>query len=129
MAFIMEQAGGAATTGSIPILDIQPEKIHERCPVILGSKDDVQDVLDIIKRHADQNWECIEPLEPTTNTSFLKRDQNDEAFLHGFHSLFAVDSTSIKKYPRCCFYLLLFNLLLGMLGYKIDLPGKKTSVF
>ncbi|XP_046447374.1 fructose-1,6-bisphosphatase 1-like [Daphnia pulex] len=54
MAFIMEQAGGAATTGSIPILDIQPEKIHERCPVILGSKDDVQDVLDIIKRHADQ---------------------------------------------------------------------------
>nr|CAH0102355.1 unnamed protein product [Daphnia galeata] len=54
MAFIMEQAGGAATTGSISILDIQPEKIHERCPVILGSKDDVQDVLDIIKRHADQ---------------------------------------------------------------------------
>lgn len=54
MAFIMEQAGGAASTGSIPILDIQPEKLHERCPVILGSKDDVQDVLDIIKRHADQ---------------------------------------------------------------------------
>lgn len=52
MAFIMEQAGGAATTGSIPILDVQPEKLHQRCPVILGSKDDVQDVLDIIERHA-----------------------------------------------------------------------------
>lgn len=51
MAFIMEQAGGAAHTGEIPILDIQPKKLHQRCPVILGSKDDVQDVLDIIKRN------------------------------------------------------------------------------
>ena len=54
MAFIMEQAGGAASTGAIPILDLQPEKLHQRCPVILGSKDDVQDVLDLIKRHADE---------------------------------------------------------------------------
>lgn len=52
MAFIMEQAGGAASTGVIPILDVVPEKIHQRCPVILGSKDDVQDVLDLIKVHA-----------------------------------------------------------------------------
>jgi fructose-1,6-bisphosphatase I len=51
MAFIMEQAGGTAHTGKIPILDVQPEKLHQRCPVILGSKDDVQDVLDIIQRH------------------------------------------------------------------------------
>merc|ERR1712200_378922 len=45
MAFIMEQAGGAASNGVIPILDIQPDKIHQRCPVFLGSKEDVQDVL------------------------------------------------------------------------------------
>jgi len=51
MAFIMEQAGGAATTGTIPILDIQPDKIHQRCPVILGSKDDVQDVLNLIEKY------------------------------------------------------------------------------
>ncbi len=54
MAFIMEQAGGSASTGSIPILDVQPEKLHQRCPVILGSKEDVQDVLNIIQRHANQ---------------------------------------------------------------------------
>lgn len=52
MAFIMEQAGGAASTGTIPILDVQPEKIHERCPVFLGSKEDVQDVLNLIGKHA-----------------------------------------------------------------------------
>jgi fructose-1,6-bisphosphatase I len=38
MAFIVEQAGGAATDGRQRILDIQPEKLHQRVPVILGSK-------------------------------------------------------------------------------------------
>jgi len=39
------QAGGLATTGSKRILDIQPTQIHERCPVFLGSKEDVQDLV------------------------------------------------------------------------------------
>lgn len=51
MAFIMEQAGGLATNGSIPILDIQPDNIHQRSPIYLGSKEDVEDVLSIIKQH------------------------------------------------------------------------------
>jgi fructose-1,6-bisphosphatase I len=52
MAFIMEQAGGLAySNGTVPVLDVQPEKLHQRCPVILGSKEDVQDVLNIINRH------------------------------------------------------------------------------
>ncbi len=46
MAFIIEQAGGLATTGTMPILDVVPESIHQRCPIFLGSKDDVQDVID-----------------------------------------------------------------------------------
>jgi len=45
MAFLTEQAGGLATTGRQRILDIQPKEIHERCPVFLGSKEDVQDVI------------------------------------------------------------------------------------
>jgi fructose-1,6-bisphosphatase I len=44
MAFIVEQAGGAATTGHIRILDIQPEKLHQRVPVILGSRNEVERV-------------------------------------------------------------------------------------
>ncbi|KAF7257366.1 hypothetical protein EG68_05603 [Paragonimus skrjabini miyazakii] len=54
MAFIMEQAGGAASTGHIPILDIHPKHIHERAPVILGSKDDVADLLSLITKHKKQ---------------------------------------------------------------------------
>jgi fructose-1,6-bisphosphatase I len=44
MAFLTEQAGGVATTGTNRILDIQPKGIHERCPVFLGSKEDVEEL-------------------------------------------------------------------------------------
>ena len=42
MAFIVEQAGGAATTGRQRILEVQPEKLHQRVPVFLGSKNEVE---------------------------------------------------------------------------------------
>ncbi|HEY4317022.1 MAG TPA: class 1 fructose-bisphosphatase [Herbaspirillum sp.] len=44
MAFIVEQAGGAATDGRQRILDIQPTKLHQRVPVFLGSKNEVERV-------------------------------------------------------------------------------------
>ncbi|KAK3098681.1 hypothetical protein FSP39_021929 [Pinctada imbricata] len=52
MAFIMEQAGGCASTGKQRILDIEPTDIHQRCPVFMGSKDDVQDVLDLYQKYS-----------------------------------------------------------------------------
>ncbi|EEB16006.1 Fructose-1,6-bisphosphatase, putative [Pediculus humanus corporis] len=51
MAFIITQAGGLASDGFKNILDIQPKKIHQRSPIFLGSKDDVEDILNIIKKH------------------------------------------------------------------------------
>ena len=45
MALIVEQAGGAASTGAERILDVQPTSHHQRVPVILGSKEEVS-VLD-----------------------------------------------------------------------------------
>jgi fructose-1,6-bisphosphatase I len=44
MAFLVEQAGGAATNGQQRILDIQPAKLHERVSVMLGSKHEVERV-------------------------------------------------------------------------------------
>jgi fructose-1,6-bisphosphatase I len=44
MAFIVEQAGGAATDGLKRILDIQPTGLHERVGVVLGSKNEVERV-------------------------------------------------------------------------------------
>jgi len=54
MAYIIEQAGGIATTGTMPVLDVQPESIHQRCPIICGSKLDVEECLDFIKRYGGQ---------------------------------------------------------------------------
>jgi fructose-1,6-bisphosphatase I len=45
MSFIVEQAGGASSTGLQRILDIQPKALHERCPVALGSRHEVQRVV------------------------------------------------------------------------------------
>ncbi|WP_462379876.1 class 1 fructose-bisphosphatase [Pseudomonas sp. Marseille-QA0892] len=44
MAMIIEQAGGAATDGTQRILDIQPTQLHQRVPVFLGSKEEVERV-------------------------------------------------------------------------------------
>lgn len=41
MAYLAEQAGGSASTGHERILDIQPIKLHQRVPLIVGSKEDV----------------------------------------------------------------------------------------
>lgn len=38
LAFIMEQAGGDALAGTTPVLDIVPETIHQRAPLVIGSK-------------------------------------------------------------------------------------------
>ncbi len=44
MAFIVEQAGGAATDGKMRILDIQPITLHQRVAVFIGSRNEVQRV-------------------------------------------------------------------------------------
>jgi fructose-1,6-bisphosphatase I len=41
MSMIIEQAGGAATNGQQRILEIEPESLHQRVAVFLGSKEEV----------------------------------------------------------------------------------------
>jgi fructose-1,6-bisphosphatase I len=45
MSFIVEQAGGMSSTGRERIMDIQPSGLHQRVPVILGSKNEVERVV------------------------------------------------------------------------------------
>ncbi|NHB66877.1 class 1 fructose-bisphosphatase [Acinetobacter sp. GFQ9D192M] len=42
MSMLMEQAGGASTTGRVRILEIEPTNLHQRVPVIIGSKNEVE---------------------------------------------------------------------------------------
>jgi len=45
MSFIVEQAGGMSSTGRERIMDVQPSDLHQRVPVILGSKNEVARVV------------------------------------------------------------------------------------
>lgn len=49
LAYIIEQAGGRATTGLVDILDVVPKKLHQRTPLIIGSKQDVAKVESFIQ--------------------------------------------------------------------------------
>ncbi|MDQ8935649.1 class 1 fructose-bisphosphatase [Acinetobacter rudis] len=41
MSMLIEQAGGASTTGRVRIMEIQPSELHQRVPVVIGSKNEV----------------------------------------------------------------------------------------
>ena len=58
MAYIIEQAGGKAHSGVKPILDIQPTSIHERAPIFIGSKENVDDYLKI-REQFQKKWTWI----------------------------------------------------------------------
>jgi fructose-1,6-bisphosphatase I len=46
MSYIMEQAGGLSTTGTQRVMEISPTVVHQRVPVIMGSRNDVQEIID-----------------------------------------------------------------------------------
>jgi fructose-1,6-bisphosphatase I len=51
MGFLVEQAGGACTTGRERILDLAPKGLHQRVPVVLGSKAEVERVVAYHQEH------------------------------------------------------------------------------
>lgn len=55
LAFLIEQAGGYASDGAHPLLDIQPTRLHQRVPLYIGSKDLVQKVEEYV-REFDSVW-------------------------------------------------------------------------
>ena len=49
MAFLIEAAGGAATDGNIDILDKMPKLLHERTPLFVGNKKNVEEITAILR--------------------------------------------------------------------------------
>lgn len=52
LSFIIEQAGGAATDGEGRIMEIKPESLHERTPIFIGSKENVETVKRFLKEYS-----------------------------------------------------------------------------
>jgi len=50
LAFVVEQAGGAAIDGSIRILDVQPHELHQRTPLYIGSKSEIDLASEVLGR-------------------------------------------------------------------------------
>ena len=50
MAFLVEQAGGAASTGHGRIMEVMPTEIHQRVPVIIGSENEVNTCLEYYQK-------------------------------------------------------------------------------
>ncbi len=60
LAYLIEQAGGRASTGTQNILDVVPDKLHARTPLIIGSQEDVALVESFIQERArEQEAEII----------------------------------------------------------------------
>lgn len=57
LAFLLEQAGGRASTGTQEILDVVPEQLHQRTPLIIGSKENVALVESFIQQQAKEQSE------------------------------------------------------------------------
>jgi fructose-1,6-bisphosphatase len=55
MAMILEQAGGAGSTGRGRILDVVPTKIHQRIPTFLGSIENVFELDQFYKYYSDDD--------------------------------------------------------------------------
>ncbi len=55
MALLAEEAGGIATDGHRRILDIEPRAIHQRTPLIIGSRNEVERVLSFLGNAADRS--------------------------------------------------------------------------
>lgn len=50
MAFLVEQAGGAASTGTERILDVQPSGYDQRAPIFIGCREDVEKALEFVRQ-------------------------------------------------------------------------------
>ena len=46
MSFIMEQAGGVSTTGTQRVMEIKPDVVHQRVPIVMGSKNDIEEIME-----------------------------------------------------------------------------------
>lgn len=51
MAFLLDQAGGAASNGTMDILDVQPEELHQRTPLFMGNRDEVEMLENYVKKY------------------------------------------------------------------------------
>jgi fructose-1,6-bisphosphatase I len=56
MSYVVEQAGGASSNGQHSILKIQPQSIHQRSPVFLGYKEEIEKIEKLYETYPRGTW-------------------------------------------------------------------------
>jgi len=64
LAFLIEQAGGQASTGTQRLLDVVPSELHHRTPLVIGSPEDVALVESFIQERRRQDQESLTTSQP-----------------------------------------------------------------
>ena len=57
MSFLIEKAGGLSTTGHQRVMEVVPKSIHMRVPIWMGSKKDVENFLEVVKKYGDDHYQ------------------------------------------------------------------------
>lgn len=125
------QAGGLATTGRGRILDVQPKDIHERCPVFLGSKEDVQDLWVFRIAQNDQMGLARRVTNRNLNACYASSSASfKQSFILQVGSLvndLLPFSTAYRSGNECCYCSAIytswtFSSLLHLIAMKINSP-------
>ena len=72
ISFIVEQAGGASTTGRERVMELRPESLHQRVPLIFGSKNEVELIEHYHREYVDGTDQAFD--SPLFNTRSLLRN-------------------------------------------------------
>jgi fructose-1,6-bisphosphatase I len=56
MSYVVERAGGASSNGQASILKIQPKEIHQRSPVFLGYKEEIEKIEKLYEKYPRGTW-------------------------------------------------------------------------
>ena len=56
MSYVVEQAGGASSDGQHSILKIQPQTIHQRAPIFLGYKEEIEKIEKLYEKYPRGTW-------------------------------------------------------------------------
>ena len=101
IAFLMEQAGGATTTGSMRMLDVLPTDIHQRVPLIFGSVQEVELLEQYVSEAASRSESS-----PLPNTQISRSALFRLSTLNGFRKFTATRRRVVtrlqRSWIRCC---------------------------
>ena len=114
MAMLVEQAGGAASTGRGRILEVEPTSLHQRVPVILGSRDEVERIESLPPRPR-RGHRAPVGAAPLRRALAVHEGLKGESTMSAKHPIIAITGSSGRRHH------------LGHAHLRADLPARERQ--